>query len=147
MHCIIYFSRYLGTLDQIDSDLKQICESAKTNNSALNVNGVLFFQDGYFIQAIEGEEKDLRFLMNKISCDRRHTEIKYIMDQSIPQRSFNEWNMDSFNLDSGTLEFKDKLTEYRVMFKKMITDLDAEVFIDALKEFLNDPELRNIYSQ
>lgn len=81
--------------------MQNIKQSAKTNNSKLQITGALFFHDGQFLQIIEGEEANLRALMINIEKDDRHFEVVYLIDTPVEKRGFSEWNMDSFILGEG----------------------------------------------
>lgn len=99
MHLIVYISEYTGQKDDIESVLKDITTIAKIQNAELEITGVLFYQNGNFIQIIEGEEGNLRKLLDKIECDSRHRNMEYIIDEAVTARGFSDWNMDSFDLD------------------------------------------------
>ncbi|MFK7885354.1 MAG: BLUF domain-containing protein [Gammaproteobacteria bacterium] len=51
---LIYSSQ--AELDLRLTDVKEILETARANNQALGVCGMLFYNSKYFLQALEGEE-------------------------------------------------------------------------------------------
>ncbi|NND82270.1 MAG: BLUF domain-containing protein [Gammaproteobacteria bacterium] len=131
MHVIVYISDYIGEAAQVSATLASITATSQRRNANLAVTGVLFFQNGTFLQVIEGPESSLRALMARIEQDTRHMNITTLIDQPIDERSFASWNMDSFNLaDSVQLEF-DELEEISEAFKAnpvFRTDLLVQFF-------------------
>jgi hypothetical protein len=94
---IVYVSKYkipprLGFGAYI-KDIKDILASAQRNNKARNVTGALLFDDAFFVQALEGEEADVKAIFAKIGADQRHYEITAIMEAAAPSRLFGNWWM------------------------------------------------------
>jgi len=136
MHLIIYISDYTGSGESIEKDLNQISASAKKRNPELEITGALFYHKQKFLQVIEGKQEPLKNLLNILEKDSRHKNISTIIDDQISERAFNDWNMDSFNLNE--LQYID---ENIVMYLKetsyeLLTEIEAKVFIDVLKSFL-----------
>lgn len=90
--------KYLSYVSQqshslTDSALKEMLTKARISNEALGITGMLILYEGLFIQFIEGEEKDITNLFEKISRDHRHKDI-LILDYGYSQnRSFADWSM------------------------------------------------------
>ena len=99
MHLVVYISKYTGARNEIDSVLSDISKHAASSNKRLWITGLLFFHEGYFLQLIEGRKEDLEILMSKLERDPRHCDLHRIVDEAISGRSFEEWRMDSFNLN------------------------------------------------
>jgi Sensors of blue-light using FAD len=57
------------------SVVKSIASVARHKNSQLNVSGALLFDGERFAQLLEGDEADVRFLMNSIQGDTRHMNL------------------------------------------------------------------------
>jgi predicted sulfurtransferase len=114
---LIYMSQAYH--DFSDADLKSLLSSARENNKANNITGMLLYDRlGTFIQAIEGEKQDIEALFQKISNDPRHGEIERLSYKEIDERSFSDWQMafDSFEdvslaIDSNTNLTKEVNTE------------------------------------
>jgi hypothetical protein len=70
-----------------------ILESAKANNPALGITGVLCQGQGLFIQILEGERSAVNRLYNTISKDNRHQDIELIAIDEIKERKFPHWSM------------------------------------------------------
>lgn len=70
-----------------------IVEAAKKNNARLNITGVLFFGNNYFLQILEGPRHHINILYNKIVKDERHTNMQVLELREIGSRCFPEWTM------------------------------------------------------
>lgn len=101
MHLIIYTSEYTGDLGKVDSVLQSVVTSAQKNNRKRDITGVLFYHNGRFVQALEGQNKNLRELLSLLKGDTRHKNLEILVDQSITTRFFPQWSMDSFNLSEN----------------------------------------------
>ena len=88
---IFYSSRARDDLSA--GDIEAILESARRNNSKLDVTGVLILSDGVFFQAIEGEAQALDGLLEQILADPRHEDAKVFRREPIDKRNFGEWKM------------------------------------------------------
>lgn len=91
----VSYERYPMTND----DLVAILSEAKTHNSTENITGMLLYRNGYFIQALEGEDEKVTALYNLIARDERHKNVLLVEKNPITERSFGEWTMGFRNLD------------------------------------------------
>ncbi len=94
---LLYISAAPPNLSPIN--LIDILEASRRNNPANNVTGVLIFQNGIFVQVLEGEEPDVEATYQRIEKDERHRNAKIIERISIEQRAFPSWSMGFKNLD------------------------------------------------
>jgi hypothetical protein len=74
-------------------DIEAILEKAREKNAKLNITGMLLYRNGYFIQALEGEEEDVVNLYNTIAKDERHSNVLMVGREDISERSFSDWSM------------------------------------------------------
>ncbi len=74
-----------GTLDGI-------LQSARRNNQALGITGLLLYIDGGFLQVLEGEEEAVHRIYTRIRADNRHWETRLMLDREAP-RAFGDWSM------------------------------------------------------
>jgi len=88
---LIYSSQ--AELDLRLSDVKEILESARTNNQALGVCGMLFYNSRYFLQALEGEQEKVKILYDKIAEDFRHDGVNVVAEDTIENPIFSNWTM------------------------------------------------------
>lgn len=75
------------------AELSELLETAKNWNRSIHVTGILLYIDGTFFQVLEGEEKVVKALYDKICRDPRHTNVTTIICESIAKRNFPEWTM------------------------------------------------------
>lgn len=94
---LVYVS--IETRKMTEDDLVGILESSRKNNAKANITGMLLYRDGYFIQALEGNDKDVTALYNKIAQDDRHKKVLLVGKDEIGQRSYSDWSMGFKNLD------------------------------------------------
>jgi hypothetical protein len=74
-------------------DIGKILKSCQTVNPSLNVTGMLFFGEGYFLQCLEGSRENINFLYRKIARDPRHKDVELLEFKDISERYFEEWSM------------------------------------------------------
>jgi hypothetical protein len=74
-------------------DIGEILKSCKTVNPSLDVTGMLFFGEGYFLQCLEGSRENINFLYRKIARDPRHKDVELLEFKDINERYFEEWSM------------------------------------------------------
>lgn len=96
---IIYTSRATRPLRR--SDLESILASARANNAARDVTGYLLYDDGRFIQAIEGEGEVVDALAARIAADARHEEFQILAHEVIAEREFDDWAMGCFHVEDA----------------------------------------------
>ena len=68
-------------------------------NQRLGITGLLLYQDGNFMQVLEGEEENVRHLYETIYMDPRHKDIYILFAETIPEREFPNWSMGFRDLD------------------------------------------------
>lgn len=74
-------------------DLLNLVEKARLNNGPAGLTGMLLFHQQRFLQLLEGTETAVRSLLAKIAQDPRHTNIRVLLTESVPARSFGGWTM------------------------------------------------------
>jgi len=73
--------------------LMQLVDKASRRNKALNVTGVLSFDNGRFGQILEGKPKDVEVIWELILKDPRHTNVVSLGMKKINVRRFANWSM------------------------------------------------------
>jgi hypothetical protein len=77
-----------------NEDLNHILAAARRRNLAEDITGMLIYHRGEFVQILEGGNKSVTNVYeNFIGPDLRHTAINKVQENTISQRSFNEWSM------------------------------------------------------
>jgi hypothetical protein len=88
---IIYASA--ATVRFTELELTLLLRDARGNNTRLGVTGMLLYQDGSFLQVIEGDEHVLEALFQKIGRDERHAHVNILFRREIEERHFGDWAM------------------------------------------------------
>ncbi|MEP2651618.1 MAG: BLUF domain-containing protein [Paraglaciecola sp.] len=88
---LLYYSRASREISL--ADLKDVLDTARSNNGNLNICGMLCYDKQYFLQALEGEQKALNELYLDIADDARHDEVVIISYDEVTQPSFPQWKM------------------------------------------------------
>jgi hypothetical protein len=104
--CYISDSRESESIENV----KRIYDKAKQNNSKRNITGILIYQNGNYLQVLEGDEKYVDLTFSKIKFDPRHKNIIKVINNSIEQRIFEDYNF-GFSVVKSSEEFK-QLNEY-----------------------------------
>jgi hypothetical protein len=74
-------------------DINKLVLNANDHNSKNDLAGVLLFRGGIFLQLIEGDEKKLNELFEKIKTDSRHSNLVEIFNIPCKIRVFENWSM------------------------------------------------------
>lgn len=88
LHRLTYISRAAQEIEDNWSTIEEICETSKRRNIQLDVTGALWFQDGYFIQSIEGPKSSLQALAGMLALDQRHRCPMVLENSPIQERLF-----------------------------------------------------------
>lgn len=136
MNLIIYSSQLTSSDEPIEEILAGIIKTAKKKNPKIGVTGLLFYHKTQFLQIIEGEVENLEGLMTIISKDSRHCGIDVLVNEKILDRSFENWNMDTFNLGSNQKIDPTELRKIILAYQK-VAKLDSETLITFLKLLLS----------
>ncbi|MDH5582165.1 MAG: BLUF domain-containing protein, partial [Bdellovibrionales bacterium] len=77
MFQLIYLSWASDTFDPFGPrGMQSILNTAQNFNSSKNITGMLIFRNQLFLQLLEGEQKDVMELFEKIKSDPRHKDIQ-----------------------------------------------------------------------
>ncbi|WP_165843954.1 BLUF domain-containing protein [Phenylobacterium kunshanense] len=91
VHCVVYISQCDAAEGEVDGLLDAIRVAASRRNPRLAVTGALWFQDGYFLQALEGPKSSLEALYGLIALDARHRRPAVLQHGAVEQRTFPQW--------------------------------------------------------
>jgi len=98
MRQLLYVSNTTRKLET--GELQDILAASRRNNAPLGVTGMLLYIDGGFLQVLEGEERTLRQVYDRICADPRHWNARVLLDHDSP-RAFADWSMGFERLDAG----------------------------------------------
>jgi hypothetical protein len=82
-----------------DAELAQLLSKARSDNALRDVTGLLVYERGSFLQALEGEPAVVDELFSRISKDPRHAKVQMLSRQSIEARTFGDWRMGFAKVD------------------------------------------------
>lgn len=90
---LTYASATTSITADIRRDLEDILNEARIFNNNHLIRGVLYYGNNLFFQCIEGQNKDIDALFDKISNDKRHKNIKLLSYERIAKPMFHDWEM------------------------------------------------------
>lgn len=73
--------------------LRDILVTARARNAAIGVTGMLVYDDGSFLQVLEGPDDAVTALVERIKADPRHDRFRLLSMKEIQAREFGEWSM------------------------------------------------------
>ena len=85
---------YSSTANQEFSyaDIDRLLAGARARNGTIGVTGMLLFDDGTFLQALEGEQRAVNEAFASIQSDARHRHIAVLhRGPGYEQRVFGDW--------------------------------------------------------
>jgi hypothetical protein len=84
--------------DITPNSIYEIVQVANKFNPTVGITGCLVFENGYFIQILEGEQEAVEELYFKIKQDKRHTFTSILSKGFTAKRIFDKWDMAYMNL-------------------------------------------------
>lgn len=97
MHRLIYKSRSI--LVEVDEEtLREILEQSRELNREADITGALIATRTHFLQAIEGDYKEVNQTFFRIAADPRHEELELVSFGPVEGRLFEEWVMKGFGI-------------------------------------------------
>lgn len=91
--------RSIATAVPDESSLVALLEHARRSNAERGITGMLLYQNGRYMQMLEGEDAAVRDLYARISADRRHRDVRLVASGELPKRHFSDWSMGFRNMD------------------------------------------------
>jgi hypothetical protein len=88
---LAYRSR--ATAPPTDADLDELLRTAQARNHAHGVTGILVYDDGHFMQWLEGPRAAVGRIWDSIRRDPRHDDFTILRQQAVPKRFFTGWDM------------------------------------------------------
>jgi Sensors of blue-light using FAD len=93
MHMLQVIYSSAATVPFSELELTLLLRGARANNTKLGVTGMLLFQDGSFLQVVEGDEPVVEALLQKIGRDERHSGVNTLLRREVEARHFGDWAM------------------------------------------------------
>lgn len=79
------------------AELDAIVSEAQDRNRALGITGMLLYENGRYLQTLEGPPIELDQIWASVRQDNRHTQIEVLSEQLAPGRLFTGWHMQLFD--------------------------------------------------
>lgn len=134
---LLYVSEATQAMDA--AALEALLEQSRRFNGAAGITGFLIYQDGWFMQLLEGREAVLDALMERIRQDPRHHKVQEVARGKLSHRSFPDWSMGFRNMEqlpgNPTFESYDQWRGHTLGLLEMSADAQAcYSFITAFSE-------------
>jgi hypothetical protein len=133
-YILVYVSAEKVPMDK--KELNAILNVSRSNNASLGVTGVLLYQNGSFLQVLEGNKAQVNNLFDKIATDERHYRIAKVKTFTTDERVFDEWSMGYADI---TQEELDSLEGFNDFFGQNNSFIDlkekqVKTLLEAFKE-------------
>ncbi len=115
------------------SELQNLLLTVRRNNDRDAITGMLLYEDGTFLQVLEGENEVIESTYQRIAADKRHHKIMLIARFEIDHRSFHDWEMGFFDASGGKLL---QLPGYSNFLSKKTVELENMEDGDKAREVL-----------
>ena len=101
----------LSRIDPKSSDLEAIQAAAREHNATDGITGLLVFNGTHFLQTIEGSERAIDSLIERLRNDSRHTGFEIRDQRKIDARSFPDWPMEMLRVNASYFEARDTIAD------------------------------------
>lgn len=99
MFYMLYISTAVKPMNY--DDFSALLQQCRDSNNKRGITGMLLYQNGTFMQMLEGEKQAVLDLYDKILKDDRHTGVHTVLTGDIAARNFEDWSMGFFNMDKA----------------------------------------------
>ncbi|MDA0664218.1 MAG: BLUF domain-containing protein [Proteobacteria bacterium] len=101
---VVYVSTAVRPL--ADADLEDLLKQSRLRNFIHGITGILIYDDGKFIQALEGPKVKIDALVRTIRGDRRHRDVTTLFVTENDNLDFPGWAM-AYSDSRNTATFAD----------------------------------------
>jgi methanogenic corrinoid protein MtbC1 len=95
--CLTYQSRAVSR--PTERELEQLVGQARGRNRSLGVTGMLLYENGRFLQTLEGPPAGLQAVWSSICRDQRHRDIEVLTEHVVSSRIFSDWDLLLYSRD------------------------------------------------
>ncbi len=110
MVVLSYISMAIPDLN--DDALLEVLNVSRDKNKHLEITGMLLYASNCFVQVLEGPKDNIDQLYETIVADSRHYNVILTLYETIPERSFPNWQMGFSTEDSGLYENIEGYSQY-----------------------------------
>jgi methanogenic corrinoid protein MtbC1 len=89
--CLTYQSR--AAHPPSDAELDTLVAEARARNHSVGVTGMLLYEDGRYLQTLEGPPDQLDAIWTSIRSDERHADIEVLTEHLVSARLFSQWDL------------------------------------------------------
>jgi hypothetical protein len=89
----MYRSRDRLPAEERPDELGDLFATSRSNNSKRRITGALLVSGNWFVQVLEGPEREVRSLYATIAEDPRHDRVETVSEVHAPDRVFARWSM------------------------------------------------------
>jgi hypothetical protein len=137
MYQIVYAGA--ASQDFTAADLKKLLVRARMRNDEVGVTGMLLFNDGTFLQALEGEARAVNDTFVRIENDPRHRDFSILHRGAGHEgRVFGDWSMGYVDFSGGAGILKGFI---RFNKQSKLADLDSARAVELLASCSRDEAL------
>jgi light-regulated signal transduction histidine kinase (bacteriophytochrome) len=99
LHFLIYVSQAVAPMS--GQALNELLKKSRDFNRSVGITGCLIYQDGFFMQMLEGPRDAVLALCEKIKTDPRHRDLGIVIEAPARRRIFVDWSMGLRDLTPG----------------------------------------------
>ncbi|MEO1647877.1 MAG: BLUF domain-containing protein [Pseudomonadota bacterium] len=89
--CLTYKSR--AAAEPSEPELHSLVEQARHRNHKHGVTGMLLYENGRYLQTLEGPPQGLDTIWSSIQRDERHGDIEVLTQHLVTSRLFSDWDL------------------------------------------------------
>jgi hypothetical protein len=143
---ITYISR--ATEPMTAEQLLALLQQCLVNNASSGVTGMLLYGNETFLQVLEGEDKVVDRLVEKIKNDPRHFKVQFLHRRPIERRQYTDWSMGFKRVSDNELQHIEGLRNFGERdfnFEYLVQhDNVVEVLTDHYRKPYWDPLVREL---
>lgn len=107
---IIYVSR--ESIEFNEPRLIGLLNNVRRRNEDIGITGMLVYDQGHFLQVIEGDLEVLDNVFSYIVKDARHMGVTKLLRQPIARRAFPDWSMGFTDLTESKISQVEGLNDF-----------------------------------
>lgn len=109
---------------------------ASERNAAVQVSGKLIYRRDFFLQRLEGPKLALNQILESISIDTRHRNIKILFFDKISRRIFPDWSQMQVIIESNLFSELDSFLEQSSLVPEhSLNDCQSMFLLKFMQQF------------
>ena len=126
-----------------ESELGQLIRSSQLRNRALGITGMLVYENGQYLQSLEGPPDAMEEIWSSIRRDPRHCSIEVLKQTLTPGRMFSGWDMKLLRRAPGDLKSREnslhaieRLQDEVPLLTRLALDGDQDALTQVVQDFV-----------